>query len=764
MLRIRCLGAASFAAIMAAFTETAAAAEETTQYAANNPIYNGLDQIIVVGSVSSINQIAGSVTLIGPEDLDVQVNTDVLRILRSVPGVNIQEEEGFGLRPNIGIRGTGSDRSARVLLLEDGVPIAPAPYASPSAYYFPSAGRINAFEVTKGPGVVKYGAFTTGGAINMFSTPIPKEPAASIDVFAGEFSELRLHAWAGGRTDALSFADVGLLIETFQHESDGFKEIDRLADGQRQDTGLDVEDYVIKLALYSKQGAALTQSLEFKYQHREERSNQTYLGLTQEDFDADPFRLYRATQLDNMQNDHDTYQATHKIEFSDNTSLTTLGYYTDFARNWFKLQGVNAAGNGGSGDVSISSVLADPITFADEFEILQGQDGFVSLDNALVIRANNRSYYAWGAQTALSHEFATGGATHDVTASVRYHEDQVDRFQHEADYRIDNGLLILTTLNAPGSQANRLQDAKSFSAYIEDRIAIDRLTVTLGGRYEDISTMRRDFSTSDPTRAAGPTRIRSNDYGVFLYSAAAVFQASEEFSILAGVHKGFSPPSPSNVDTSPERSVNIETGGRYQSGAFNAEVIGYFNNYKNLLGDCTNSSGGNCIIGNSFDAGKVHVYGIEAQAGYDLAANIDAGISVPVKLIYTYTSAKFQEGFSSDFAPWGNVNPGFELPYVPAHQLTMLAGVHGENWGGDLWFNYVSKARATAGDGPIPLADLIDSRVLVDASAYFELRPGIRIKAKVENLFDEVYSAARRPAGLRPGKPRQALIGIQLDL
>jgi Fe(3+) dicitrate transport protein len=109
--------------------------------------------ISVVGLASGacgIDEVPGSLHLITSLELAKFAYTDPIRVLMAVPGVNFTEEDGFGLRPNIGLRGSGTERSSRITLMEDGILIAPAPYTASSAYYFPSIARMSSIEILKG--------------------------------------------------------------------------------------------------------------------------------------------------------------------------------------------------------------------------------------------------------------------------------------------------------------------------------------------------------------------------------------------------------------------------------------------------------------------------------------------------------------------------------------------------------------------------------------------------------------------------------------
>ena len=132
------------------------------------------ERIMVIGEASAAARLPGSAHYLDRQEGSPQVFDDVHKLLREVPGVNLREEEGFGLRPNIGMRGTGSERSSKITMMEDGVLIAPAPYSAPAAYYFPVMGRMKAVEIRKGSSQIKYGPRSTGGALNLVSKDIPR--------------------------------------------------------------------------------------------------------------------------------------------------------------------------------------------------------------------------------------------------------------------------------------------------------------------------------------------------------------------------------------------------------------------------------------------------------------------------------------------------------------------------------------------------------------------------------------------------------------
>lgn len=707
---------------------------------ANNS--EAIDTVTIIGKRSDVADIPGSAHIVDSEELAEFAQSDVLRVLRSVPGVYVQEEEGFGLRPNIGIRGSGLDRSARIALLEDGVLIAPAPYAASSAYYFPTQRRMSAVEVLKGPASVAVGPRTTGGAMNMISTPIPDAMGATADLRLGDNSTMDAHVNVGDRGERFSW-----LLETVQAESDGFKTIEGPVGG---DTGFDVQDYVAKLQFDSAATSPVYQSLRVKLGYTDQLSNATYVGLTDADFAANPYNRYAASANDNFLSEHEQYQATYVVDAGKNWRGEVTAYRNDFSRNWYKVQSV--------GGESTGNVLADPITYAAEYGYLTGT---TSADDAIQIRANNRTYASQGVQARIEWDLGFGETDVSLNTGIRVHEDNEDRFQHQDGYRMDNGELVLTTAGAGGSQANRFSDATVTSYFVDSEFRTGDWIFTPGVRFEDIELTRYDYATTDPTRALGPTRIRSNSVQVFIPGAGALYRLNNEWRLLAGVHKGFNPPGPGS-SAEEESSINVEAGVRYNNDALRFESIYFRNDYENLVGTVTDSTGGGGQIGDQFDGGEVIVSGLELSTDYSFGTG---AFEFPVKLRYTWTNeAEFKNAFDSGFDPWGEVEVGDALPYIPEHQLRLSAGVTHERFHMNLAANYVGKMRTKAGQGVYEPQEMVDSHVVWDAIATWNLTESLSTYVKVDNLFDETYIAARRPAGVRPGLPRTAYVGLTFRL
>lgn len=724
-----------------------------------------LSVMTITGGQEGIRDIPGSAHRMDREDIDRMGYNDPGKILREVPGVNIAEEEGLGQFPHISMRGVRPERNGRITAMEDGVLVAsPAPYSAPAAYYFPPMAKMDSVEVRKGSSAIKYGPNTVGGALNMITTPIPYERSGRVRVQSGSNNGLRTHAYVGGTEKE----QWGWLIENYSLRTDGFKEVDTPYSGRNSnkpnnpepEAGVEQQNTMVKLRWNSAPEAEIYQEVEFKYAVDDRRIYDSYLGLTLEDYNSNPYRRYAGSQLDEINTENELFQLRHFIELTPDTDITTTLYRSDTVRNWYKLHRVRDSG----GDrVNIAPILENPQDYSEQMAWIKGSN---ANDSTGYVRANNREYIAQGFQLNINHRFDALGWSHHLDTGFRYHEDEEDRLQWEDQYRMsEEGSMYLVEHGVPGETTNRLTETEALAFHLQNTMKKDAWTVQAGVRYEDIETTRRDWSGAQ--RNAGTldaNRPRSNSTNVFIPGLGATYQLNDQWSTLAGYHRGFAPAG-DNPDTKTEESDSFEVGVRFADKYTRGELIAFYNDYSNINIECT-SVGGGCSdgdIGSTLSAGEVVIYGLEASLAHDLGQSQGWAVQVPLRLNYTLTDSEFQQNIGST-APnqWENARKGDRLPEIPQHQLNLGVGVaQDDQWAVNLNAHYTSSVKSFADPDKSNLE--IDSKVLFDLSGLYQLKEDIYLTANVENLLDTEYVAHHRPAGVRPGAPRTLWAGVRVD-
>ncbi len=682
------------------------------------------EEVLIIGSREDARRVAGSGSVIGQEQVRIEAATDINQLLKTVPGIYIREEDGAGLRPNIGIRGATSERSSKITLLEDGVMIAPAPYADPSAYYFPTAARQTAVEVLKGAPLLRYGPQTTGGVLNLVSTPTPERTSGSLQLSADERGSSDLHGWVGSETDGLAW-----LVETVQRDGEGFKQIDRAGD----EAGFEIADYVAKLA-WESQGEGPKQRLFLKVQYSEETSNETYLGLTDVDFEQDENRRYGLTSIDAMDNQHDGAQASYSIDLSESLSATALVYRNNFHRDWFKLDGgstlIDAANNG---DATAQGIL----------------DGTVDR-SGLRYKHNNRYYES----ESVELNFALSMQDHQIQFGARSHADEVDRYQEVELYDQVNGALQYRNTLLPGASDNRVGSSEAISLWLVDQWQVSqRLSLNAALRYEDVDTIEQRYNATD--RSVLGVRA-SNSTEEFLPGASFTYELSTQWQLLGGVHRGFSPlgAGAQEIDA-PETSTNWETGLRYANNNWFLEGIAFYSDFSNKSENCSLASP--CSNGETtgtYKTGSATISGLELQASTSFATS---NFNIPLDLAYTWTDARINRDNSVT-----GVRSGDLLKDVPEHLFSLRSGLeHSSGWNNYLVAKFiddqcvsVSCNRATGA------RSTTDSLFVMDLISRYSITEKLQAFLKVENLFDEQQIVSRDPDGARPNKPRTASLGL----
>ena len=699
-----------------------------------------IESVTIIGSIDDLKNLAGSGAIISNEDLEIAMDTDIQKILTAVPGVYMRTEEGYGLRPNISIRGTAIERSGKVTIMEDGVLVAPSPYTSSAAYYFPTTGRIHSVEFLKGPAAVSQGPQTIGGAINLISTPIPEVNSGKFIQELGENGMARTHAFYG-----INSANFGALVEVHEHSSDGFDSIANVGG----DTGFDKSDLMIK-AQYNTGN----HSLRFKMVDLEENSDQSYVGLSQASFNKNPRMRYGATAYDEMMNDGEQTSLTYVGDF-DNFDVVFTSWQNDYHRDWFKVSDFNNDSEHGERD-DINELISDANNgSANAQAILDGQ-----LAVEIEYKHNNRYYTNEGYQFTVSTEIGI----HSLTVGYRDMEDSESRVQaHEyADQAADGSLSALYGYVGLNNSNNRLRESSATSYYLEDTMDFGKLAVTVGYRSEDYEQRHRRWSD-----AAGPnlTMVRTgeadnrdtmayNDHTTS--SIGATYKLNDTTSLVAGFHEGMTP----MFGSDPEEADNMELGVRYSESTTNIEAFYFASDYSRLAAECTQVSGAACDADESaiFSGGEAEVSGLEFSGSWMLQG--ENGVMYPISVNYTSTDATFSNSSDSDY--FGTVAAGDDLPYIPDSQSSIVLGFINDNGlSGNARIVNVGGSCSIAACG---IYNKIDAHSYIDLSLRQVLSDSISVYLILENVTDNEDLISRAPSeGARSQKPATIKVGFSYD-
>ncbi|HEY0082254.1 MAG TPA: TonB-dependent receptor, partial [Pyrinomonadaceae bacterium] len=676
----------------------------------------------IAGIPEVVERIPGSVEVLERETLELSRVFTSSEALRKVSGVNVRDEEGFGLRPNIGIRGLNPTRSTKVLLLEDGVPLTYAPYGDNASYYHPPIDRFESVEVLKGSGQILYGPQTVGGVVNYITRTPPDKTSGSLTLMGGNRDYFNGHANFGG-----TFGNTGLIFDLTRKQGEGARDQHR--------TGLSDFNFKSVTALGSRQ------ALTSKFNFYRERSQVSYSGLTEAEYAENP----RANPFfnDRFYGDRFGASATHAVVFNANATLTTTLYGSYFRRHWWR-QSSNSAQR-----PNRLRVDPDCRSFAD-LNTTCGNEGRL------------RTYYFFGVEPHLNVRHKLFGVRSETDFGLRAHYETQERLQKNGDLpNSRDGVLAEDNERRNGA----------YSGFVQNRFLFEKFTVTPGVRVEHIEFQRTNRLANAGSGVSGRTALTQVIPGLGLsYHPAA------RFTVFAGVHRGFAPPrtediinntTGGSIELDPELSWNYEAGLRaapHRGLRFEATLFRM--DYENQIVPATLAGGVGSALTNA---------GSTLHQGAELTGRVDSGTltgsrhNFYLRVAYTFLpTAKFTGTRFSSVAGFTSVQiTGNRLPYAPENLLNvnlgyshpsgvdaLVEGVYvGRQFGDDL--NLRTSPRADGQLGPVPGYAVWNATVNYNVE---QLHSTFFVTTK--NLFDRTY-IVDRSRGILPSSPRLVQAGLK---
>jgi Fe(3+) dicitrate transport protein len=678
-------------------------------------------RVDVIGAEQNLPLLGGSASTVSAEELrDSKVFT-TNEALRRIPGVNVRDEEGFGLRPNIGIRGLNPTRSTKVTLLEDGIPLAYSSYGDNASYYHPAIDRFDRIEVLKGANALQFGPQTIGGVINYITPNPPHEFGGYVQGTVGNRDYFNGKINVGGN---------GFLLDYTRKEGDG----------ARRNMHHEIDDLNLKWVGQISDRQAIT----LRGNYYKEDSQLTYSGLTQAEFRNFGAR-YNPFKNDRFNAERFGLSATHDYDFGNGAVLTTNLYYSYFTRDWVR-QSSNSTDGQHAGCNANATIDGVDATFTAHRLAGRAVDPTTQFNCS---QGRLRDYNTYGLEPRLVVSNRLG----EFQMGIKAHFEEQDRVQLNAN---------APTFGAASSLArveDNLRKVDAYSGFVAQRFDLGSVAITPIVRYESIRSERNNRLAGG---ASGSARFNETSPGI-----GATWNPHQDWTVFSSVYEGFAPSRVEDLiggagtvtDVDPERSTNFEFGMRGKPGGDVSLQAAYFrNDFKNLV-----------AVGSIAGGSTPLSQGKALFEGFEVSGRAELGAGFFSRLAYTWLPTAEQETPFFEVANRNNTRgaAGNRLPYAPEHTATVGLGYRTGSFRGEVEVQHVGEQFSDFNETRTPSANgqtgLVSSYTIVNATASYQLAPkGATLFVTAKNLTDRTY-IVDRTRGIQVGMPLLVQAGVRWD-
>jgi Fe(3+) dicitrate transport protein len=612
------------------------------------------------------------------------------------------------------------------LLLEDGIPLAFAPYGDNAAYYHPSFKRYDRIEILKGASQVRFGPQTIGGVINYITPKAPETFTGKLLASAGSQNYSELEAMVGGAI----LGGRGLIHAQSKQ-----------SDSSRKHQDLQVADIFAKMEWDLGRSHTVTARIS----RNQEDSKVSYSGLTLAEFQADPFG--NPFENDRFNAQRVGMALSHAWFIDNDTSLKSTLYGSHFSRDWWRQSSNSSQRPNDSSDPACATMA--------------------NLNTSCGNEGRLRDYWVWGIETRIMHQYSLLGVQVRSEAGLRFHAEHQHRRQWNGD---------MPTARSPGIGVNggvredneRLVEAAS--GFVTSQFTFANLVIEPGIRFEHIDYERLNRLNG----VKGATSVNVAVPGLGL-----VYKLGKGSVIYAGVHKGYAPPRVEDiinsttgitVDLKAEESVNWEFGirGDLTTGLY-VDAAYFRMDFANQIVPQSVAGGAGATL---TSAGETLHQGFEflARASARQAGWIKAKDDVYARLSATYVmDAAFEGVRFSTVTGFGTTSVAANrLPYAPKWLLAAALGYQrSELLSAEVEAQYTGEMFTDDLNSIAVISS--GQRGLIKGVMIFNTAVNIKIPdtsltmfVTGKNLTDELY-VVDRVRGILPGNRRSFHVGVVLD-